>query len=333
MLPRISVFTLALLCLTLPASAADNGAGTYTDPAAASKEDPDFALQGEYSGHLKHKDGEAKVGIQVIALGKGKFRAVGYVGGLPGDGWNKKDKHSAEGQVADGAVTFKGDEGIAVLNYEGLTIKSPDGEAVGTLKKVERKSPTLGMAPPQGAVVLYSKPEDAENWNGGKADEQGLLQQGVTSRETFGSHTLHVEFRLPYMPTASGQGRGNSGLYLQGRYEVQMLDSFGLEGKQNECGGIYSVAEPDQNMCYPPLAWQTYDVDYTAAKFGDDGKVVSSPRVTVRHNGVVIHDNVELPADRSTTAAPVKPGAEPGPVYLQNHGNPVRYRNIWVVKK
>jgi hypothetical protein len=119
---------------------------------------------------------------------------------------------------------------------------------------------------------------------------------------------------------------------VQGRYEVQMLDSFGLEGEQNECGGIYSVGKPAVNMALPPLTWQTYDIDYTAAVY-ENGKVKTNPRVTVIHNGVTIHDNIELPGERNTTAAPLKAGPEPGPVYLQNHGNPVRYRNIWVVEK
>jgi hypothetical protein len=156
--------------------------------------------------------------------------------------------------------------------------------------------------------------------------------EGTTSKQGFGSHKLHIEFRIPYQPEDRGQGRGNSGIYAQGRYEVQMLDSFGLAGKHNECGGIYSVKDPDVNMCLPPLSWQTYDFDYTAAKFDADGKLVAPPRMTVHHNGVLIHDDVELPGDRSTTAAPSKPGPEPGPVYLQNHGCPVRYRNIWVVE-
>ena len=132
--------------------------------------------------------------------------------------------------------------------------------------------------------------------------EDKLLMQGVISKDTFGSHSLHIEFRLPYQPEARGQGRGNSGIYVQGRYECQMLDSFGLEGKQNECGGLYSVKAPDLNMCLPPLAWQTYDIDYTAAEY-KDGKLATNPRVTIRHNGVVIHDDVELPGNRNTTAA------------------------------
>ena len=132
------------------------------------------------------------------------------------------------------------------------------------------------------------------------------------------------------MPYARGQGRGNSGFYAQGRYEVQILDSFGLSGENNECGGIYTIGKPKVNMCLPPLSWQTYDVDYTAAEF-KDGKKVKNARMTVRHNGVLIHENLDL--THATTAAPMREGPENGPVYLQNHGNPVRFRNIWVVPK
>ena len=165
-----------------------------------------------------------------------------------------------------------------------------------------------------------------------RVDEKaGALMEGITSEDTFGDCSLHAEFLLPYMPDARGQGRGNSGLYLQGRYEVQMLDSFALEGKDNECGGLYKIASPKVNMCLPPLTWQTYDIDFTAARYDAGGQKTANAQITVKHNGVVIHENQELPG--STTSAPNKEAPTPGPIYLQNHGNPVRYRNIWVVKK
>jgi hypothetical protein len=159
----------------------------------------------------------------------------------------------------------------------------------------------------------------------------GLLMEGATSKAKFGSHRLHLEFRTPYKPAARGQERGNSGLYLQGRYETQILDSFGLAGEMNECGGIYSIAKPAVNACLPPLAWQTYDVDFTAAEFDAEGNKSANARMTVHLNGIKIHENVEL--THATTAAPLAEGPEPGPVYLQDHGNPVRFRNIWVVEK
>jgi len=158
--------------------------------------------------------------------------------------------------------------------------------------------------------------------------EDKLLMQGVTSKEKFPSCELHVEFLLSFMPNARGQGRSNSGCYLQGRYEVQMLDSFGLTGEHNECGGIYTIQKPSVNMCYPPLSWQTYDIEYHAAKFDSTGKKTDDAWMTVKHNGVTIHDKVKLP--HATTAAPVAEGPEPGPLHLQDHGNPVRYRNIWI---
>jgi hypothetical protein len=298
----------------------------YTDSA---KVDEDYAIQGEYSGEVMTADGDLKVGAQVIALGYGKFRMVGYHGGLPGDGWDGGEKREAEGERKGERAVFEFDENTVVIEDKKITVTDGSGSRRGQLEKVERKSPTLGKKPPEGAVVLFDgKSTDA--WQRARMTDDGLLMQGVTSKQKFGSHSLHIEFRLPYMPTARGQARGNSGIYLQGRYEVQMLDSFGLDGKNNECGGIYTIAEPKVNMCYPPLAWQTYDIDYTAAEY-DGGNKTKNARVTVKHNGVTIHDNVEL--THATTAAPLKETPEPGPVYLQDHGNPVRYQNVWVVEK
>lgn len=274
----------------------------WDDPSVAAREDPDFLLQGEYA--------RPGLGVQVIALGNSKFQIVSYRGGLPGLG---SDGKASERQDGDAAAVRK--------------------LLAGGFQKIQRNSVTLGAKPPQGAAVLFDgTKESLGNWKkGARITKDGLLMPGVTSIPTFGDHLVHVEFRLPYQPYARGQGRGNSGLYVQGRYETQMLDSFGLKGMHNECGGIYSVRAPDLNACLPPLTWQTYDIEYKAARFGADGKKVANARMTVRLNGIVIHQDVEVP--KRTTASPLKEGDEPGPVYLQSHGNPVRYRNIWVLPR
>ncbi len=313
------------LFITLLVSAAGP---TYDDPKNV---DEDFAFQGEFEGSLPLEEGEVQFGVQVIALGKGQFELVAYRGGLPGKGWNGEEPRRYRGQKEGDAVVFPGDQGKGVLKNGILQAMTLDGRVVAELKKIERRSPTLGQKPPPGAIVLFDGTGTSQ-WKNGRMTDDGLLMQGTTSIPTFGNHKLHLEFRLPYQPEDRGQARGNSGVYLQGRYEVQMLDSFGLKGEQNECGGLYSVKAPDLNMCFPPLSWQTYDIEFYAARYDENGKLVANPRITVYHNGVKIHDNVELPGERSTTAAPLGPGPERGPVYLQDHGNPVRYRNIWVVE-
>jgi hypothetical protein len=212
-----------------------------------------------------------------------------------------------------------------------LTIYDEAGEKLGTLEKVERTSPTLGAKPPEGAKVLFDGSERSlKNWSGGKIFGDDLLLAGTRSKDDLGDFSLHLEFRAPFVPKARGQARGNSGLYLQDRYECQILDSFGLEGANNECGGFYQIKEADVNMCFPPLAWQTYDIDFTAAKF-DGEKKTANARVTVKHNGVPIHEDFELP-NLTPGGAPTEfPGK--GPLQLQAHGNPVTYRNVWVVEK
>lgn len=136
---------------------------------------------------------------------------------------------------------------------------------------------------------------------------------------------------LPYRPDGRGQGRGNSGFYQVDHYELQILDSFGLDGLNNECGGFYTKAAPKVNLCLPPLAWQTYDVEFTNAVQGPDGKKARSAVATVRHNGVLIHENQEISGP--TGGHRSDPEGTPGPLKLQGHGNPLQFRNLWIVEK
>jgi len=327
-LVAVSVLLLnAFVCL--PAFAAGGAGETYADPA---KVDADYAVQGEYSGEITREGQKAKAGVQVIALGAGKFKAVLHPGGLPGDGWEKaKGREEVDGATADGVTTFTHANWVARIKDGTLTLAASGGtNELGQLKRIVRESPTLGMKPPAGAVVLFDGTSLDAFQKGARMTEDKLLMQGANSAQKFGSCTLHVEFRTPYQPGARGQGRGNSGVYLQSRYECQVLDSFGLAGKNNETGGVYSIKDPDLNMCLPPLQWQTYDIDFTAAEYAD-GKKVKNARLTVKLNGVVVQNDIEVP--KITTSAPLQETPQPGPLHLQDHGNPVRYRNIWLVEK
>ena len=313
-----------------PVTNAADSKGIVAITVEEAKKDPDYAIQGEYEGQLGGQDEKQKWGLQVIALGDGKFRTVAYAGGLPGAGWDKNEKVEVDGSVKDGVATFKSEKGSATIKDGVASVKDADGKPLGELKKVDRQSPTIGKKAPDGAVVLFDG-KSGDAFTDPKKFVDGLMSQGITSKQKFQDFSLHMEFLLSYMPAGRGQGRANSGCYMQGRYEVQILDSFGLSGEHNECGGIYTIKKPDVNMCLPPLVWQTYDVDYTAARFDADGKKTTNAKLTVSHNGVQIHKDVELP--KATTAAPVAEGAEPGPIYIQDHGNPIRFRNIWVVEK
>jgi hypothetical protein len=194
--------------------------------------------------------------------------------------------------------------------------------------------------PPPGAVVLFNG-TDTDAWVtvDGKSPipwklvEGGAMQvQGggiKTKREFDGHFRLHVEFRCPYEPADRGQARGNSGVYLQGRYEVQVLDSYGLDSQDNDCGGIYKVATPRVNACKAPTVWQAYDIDFRAPEFRD-GKKVHPARITVVHNGRTIHEDVEIPVDNTVAGLGGDPST-PGPIHLQDHGDAVQFRNVWLL--
>ncbi len=321
----IPLLSLLVIGAAAFAQAADDDAKTYLDPQSAG---PDYAIQGEYVGHVAPDGVEERWGAQVIALGDGSFTLVGYEGGLPGDGWKRGDRREmADGKLSGKTARFEGDQWDAEVTGQTLTVFGA-GAPLGTLKKVERTSPTLGAKPPAGALVLFDG-TSADQFEPQHMSDDKLLQPECSSKEVFGDHSLHLEFRTPFKPLARGQARGNSGVYVQSRYEVQVLDSFGLEGENNECGGIYSIAKPLVNMCLPPLTWQTYDIDFTAARY-ENGKKVKNARITIRHNGVPIMEDIELPHD---TPGRIQEGPDPAPLFLQRHDNPVFFRNIWVVKK
>jgi hypothetical protein len=313
-------FALLSLALATLTHAADNKPKNeiFLDPARAGQ---DYVDQGEYKNDWG--------GAQIIALGEGNFRMVTYRGGLPGAGWDKEFKQEIPGKRAGDIIAFTGPNNYRADLAKGKITITIDSGGPYTMEKVERKSPTLGAKPTSGAVVLFDG-AGADAWVGGHTDERHLLAAGCKSRQAFTNFTAHLEFLLPFIPLARGQERGNSGVYLQDRYEVQVLDSFGLKGENNECGGIYSQTAPSVNMCFPPLTWQTYDIDFTAAKFDETGRKTKGAVATIRHNGVTIHENLEL---KGPTPGGKKEDASGGALQLQGHGNPVFYRNVWVAPR
>lgn len=334
----LSLIALTLVAFTSSAAAQpkakpkpkpkDKNAGVVTDIAQA---DEDYAFQGEYTGAAFHPGmGNEYVGLQVVALGGGKFDAVRYRGGLPGAGWDGATKDKLSGERSGPGVMLAGPEQKIEIGAGGstATIFGPSDQILGRLSKVHRGSPTMGAPPPPGAIVLFDG-TNTDQFSGGKMTPDGLLQAGALTKMPVEDFRLHLEFRTPYKPTARGQARGNSGVYIQQRYEVQVLDSFGLEGIENECGGLYRQTRPDVNMAYPPLAWQTYDIYFTAARFAPDGKTKVSPaRITVLQNGVPVHLHRDI---ANKTGGGKVEGPQPFPINLQDHGNPVAFRNIWII--
>ena len=307
-------------------------------------------FMGNWQGTWRLDDGSdsGPVVAQVIALGQGQYRAKFL------DQFDVRVPAIAEleGRLKEGKVLFSGPgeyDGFGFtlqMVLEGPkfagTFRGQDFSGSLVLEKVIRLSPTLGAKPPKGAIVLF----DGSNLNGWKhsGNKPGPVQwklvdgamevvpgtNTISTKREFADIKLHVEFRTPFMPEARGQGRGNSGVYLQGRYEIQVLDSFGLEGRNNECGGIYGASRPKVNMCAPPMQWQTYDVIFRAARFDRSKKKVEEACITVWHNDVKIHDNVKL--TKITKVDPRDDLIQWGGVYLQDHSNLVQYRNIWVVE-
>ena len=305
--------------------------GVWLSPPTEGKAAADFQLVGEYVGKVKSGKTQGQpLGVQIRALGDGKFEARAYHGGLPGQDDFTEDKmmvlvgkRSGETLVLSGGpwAMFAGPERCKIINVEGRTL--------GELPKTKRFSPTLGAKAPEGAMVLFDG-NGTKAFATGEMTPHGLLRQGADINFMLSDFDLHLEFRIPHMPKYIEQARGNSGLYLQSRYECQVLDSFGAPRVFNGLGALYRHRAPEVNMAFPPLAWQTYDVHFTAARYGANGKKLRNAEVTSWINGVKVQDKQSLPGptgagqDETPTLLPTK---------LQNHKDPVRYRNIWVIDR
>ena len=219
--------------------------------------------------------------------------------------------------------------------------KGPDGTA-SYQTQVAYSDDTLAkpqtMLPADGSTVALFDGTSWEGWvtrNGRRSswlvqDDGSVVADGsdAVSTRSFGDFQLHVEFLCPPMAGKQGQARANSGVYLHGRYEVQVLDSYGQEPAPNGCGAVYSIAKPLVNASLPPGQWQTYDIVFRAPRYEPGGRLLEHARVTVVHNGTAIHNNLRLP--KATPGAFDRGSGTMGPILLQYHGDPVRYRNIWV---
>ena len=311
----------------------------YSDPEHV---DSDFKFQGEYAGTIARGNGAvARLGAQVRALGCGSFRTMFFAGGLPGDGWDGKtiiQKAPTTDMTTPADAKLQGEkvviEQVFKATCDGLSIvgKTENG-APFELKRIARQSPTMGARAPAGAVVLFDGSSTDEWQKGARMTPQKWITSaaGATTLRKFQDFTLHVEFMISYMPeTQTIYQRPNSGVYLQQRYEIQVLDSFGIVMGKHDCGVLYAQVTPAINMCYPPLTWQTYDIDFTAARYDAAGKKMKPARCTVKFNGVVTIDDVEI---KGPTPGGIAESSEPASIYLQAHGQPSFFRNVWLVEK
>lgn len=217
--------------------------------------------------------------------------------------------------------TVRADEFLSGIEWQKPKVVTPGGNV---------------SEPPSDAVVLFdgtdlSKWNNAEHWR----VEEGAIVSGrgdMVSKQEFGDCQLHLEWSAPSEVKGSGQGRGNSGIFFMNTYEIQVLDSYENETyPDGQAGAIYKQTPPMVNAMKPPGQWNVYDIFWTAPRFGEDGKLVSPAAITAVHNGVLILNHFELLGDTPYHRPPeYKQHGPTGPIRLQDHGNPVRFRNIWV---
>jgi hypothetical protein len=307
-------------------------------------------VQGLYEGTRTDSSGSHKFEARVVALGKGAYKV--FIREIRETRETRVTRISREvdsaavakselvGKTDGEAVTFTGksNAGDWAASYANGAITGTCGkDGKIKMKRVVRVSATMGAKPPAGAVVLIDgknfsevvakpgKDGKAPEWKVAADGGVMVAKGGINSKRSFdGSFKMHVEFKNPLMPEAQGQGRANSGCFMPNGDEVQVLDSFGMTTyKGGGCGGIYKYKDPDafdefSLASTPPGQWQTYDIEYIVET--KDGKPTGKPVITVLHNGIKIHDKFQL-----------QKAAKGEPFQFQDHGNPVQYRNIWVL--
>ena len=231
---------------------------------------------------------------------------------------------------------------LSAMTMVSIDAQMKPEETEDWTRKPDKVNPGKHNQPPSDAIVLYSGPKDVINWvqeKGGPvkwtADSCLTAVSGTGSIRTvksFGDCQLHIEWKTPPEVKGSGQGRGNSGIFLMGKYELQVLDSYNNETYYNgQAGSIYKQFAPLVNASLGPGQWQTYDIVFTAPVFNADGELLSPACFTVFHNGVLIQNNVKLRGPTEFTGIPVyKDHEQKLPLMLQDHRNPVSFRNIWI---
>src|SRR5882672_832899 len=231
---------------------------------------------------------------------------------------------------------------LVCLSLISVAAKSSGAESAGEIPAPKKEPRVIEPGPPPSDAIVLFDGKDLSQWNGDRnGPAKWEIKNGVatvngtgsiSTKQEFGDCQLHVEWATPEKVEGEGQGRGNSGILLQGRYEVQVLDSYiNKTYYHGQAGAIYKQYAPLVNACRKPGDWQSYDIIYHAPRFDPDGQLLKPGTVTVLQNGVLIQDNVEIKGATGPAGAP-KYKAHPlkQPLALQDHGNPVRYRNIWV---
>jgi hypothetical protein len=280
----------------------------------------------------------------VVAEGPGLYRATATYSSQGADA--QVYQVALHGHVEGPRVLFNGFSGGTYWNGQAregkLAIKRSEEHYGGSfeLERVVQHSPTEGQAPPANAKVLLpykaNQKPDMSAWTNQKwkalPDGSMRVEPGTgpsLTKESFGDFRLHLELNVPHMPFDVGQARANSGVYLQNRFELQILDSFGVIPGAGDCGAVYGQSTPRVNACYPPGEWQTYDVAFRAPRYTSDGTLERPGSMTVSHNGIEIQTNV--PLHQPTLGGVEGPYDGTGLIQLQDHGNAPHFRNIWAV--